>query len=238
MARLVAGSRLRSPMERIGNPGRALLRAGDCRLVAVPQPRALVRAVGSARCDGRRRGRDLTPRSRVDFERDDGFHAVRLRHPRAEPRTRRMGRGRPRPFQRPPTSVDGRRRSTRMRTVDGHPDRRPHRRRRFGSRMALDADARATAPGTRRQRTPRRCSRHAPRLRSGQAGSASRCSGGCSGGRTAARERTRPTCSRAGGSESGGGRPRDRGETDFTRRVARLSRARARQRRSRRADRN
>ena len=64
-----------------------------------------------------------------DFERDDGVHAVRLRHPGPQPRPGRVGRGQPRLLQRISACIDGRRDRARMRHVDPHPDQRHDRRR-------------------------------------------------------------------------------------------------------------
>ena len=76
-----------------------------------------------------------------------------------------------------PTSprVDGRDHPARVRSVDAHADRRHHRRRRFGSSLAVDADSRGTAsrrrplrklsdtrPGTRHRQRLRRPRRRLP----------------------------------------------------------------------------
>ena len=72
-----------------------------------------------------RRG-DVTLRSRVHCERDDGVHAVRLRHPRPVPRARRMGGGRAAALRGAAARVDGRADPARVRRVHPHPDRRHH----------------------------------------------------------------------------------------------------------------
>ena len=77
----------------------------------------LVGADRRDRPDGRGRGRDITSRSRVHRERDDGIHAVHLRRARVESRPRGRGGGQPRPLERAATRVDCRRHSRCVRNL-------------------------------------------------------------------------------------------------------------------------
>ena len=81
-----------------------------------------------------------------------GMMLVHLRHPGPEPRLRRLGGGQPSPLRRTSARVDGRGHPARVRSVDARADRWHHRRRRFGVRLAVDADSRGTAPGPGRRR--------------------------------------------------------------------------------------
>ena len=122
---------------------RSCRRIGHCRVVAVFQPRAVVRARGRHPPDDRRGGRDEAPRPRVDREGRDGDAALHLVDPLPEPRPRRMGSGHPSPLGRSSARVVGRGHRARVRTVDAHTDSW-HRWRRFGVPLAVDADSRAT----------------------------------------------------------------------------------------------
>ena len=55
-----------------------------------------------------------------------------------------MGRGHPRPFERASARVNGRRHSAGLRNINACPDQRTQWRRRFGFRMAVDANGRGT----------------------------------------------------------------------------------------------
>ena len=72
------------------------------------------------------------------------------------PRPGRVGRGQPRDGDGAPARGDWSARSCCLRDDDAHQDQRPHRQRRFGPRVAMDADARGTTPCPRRRRACRR----------------------------------------------------------------------------------
>ena len=116
--------------------------AGDRRVVAVLQPRALVRAPGRHRPDGRRGVRDVAPRPRVD--RGAGCWLMFLCCPVPGPRARRVGGRQPPPLRRT-------RRAALVATIllacgalDARPDRWHQRRRRCAIPLAVDADSRGT----------------------------------------------------------------------------------------------
>ncbi|MBI4658832.1 MAG: NAD(P)-dependent alcohol dehydrogenase [Verrucomicrobia bacterium] len=70
----------------VRDAGRCALRVGDCRVVDVLQPGALVRARGCHRSDDRRAVRDIAPGPRVDCWRRDGDVVLFPGDPRPEPR--------------------------------------------------------------------------------------------------------------------------------------------------------
>ena len=135
--------------------GRGRRRAGDSPVVAVLQPRALVRTPGRHRADDRRAVRDLAPRPRVDYRRRDGrslfyvwaIPTLGVALVASVAASRRLS-------SRIPPRVDRCGDPARVRSVDAHANRRRHQRhRRFGLPLAMDADSRATAPGSGRRQS-------------------------------------------------------------------------------------
>ena len=85
--------------------------AADSPVVAVPQPRALVRTSGRHRADDRRAVRDVATRPRVDYRRRDGVPVLRLGDPDARRRSGGCGRSEPSPLQQNPAARRSLRRS-------------------------------------------------------------------------------------------------------------------------------
>jgi len=131
----------------LGGAGRTHRRSGYRRVVGVPQPGGLVRALGRHRADDRHPGRGMEPQTRVD----GAILALRLRHPDPVPRLRRLGRGQPSPRRRTSARDDGRDRRARVRSVDARADRGHQRRPRCDVRVALDQEPRGEAHGPSRR---------------------------------------------------------------------------------------
>ena len=132
--------------------GRLRGHCGDRRLVGVLQPGAVRRALGRARPDGGRAGRDAALPPRVGCHGESGVPVLPLRRPHPGPRTRCRGGCEPAPFRRTSARVDGRCHPARRRRLDAPPKRWDHRRRRAGVRVAVVGDRRGAAPDSQRHR--------------------------------------------------------------------------------------
>ena len=158
-AHRIRGPDLRAQVRGAGDDRSCRLRAHCPPVVAVLQPRALVRAPRRHRLDDRCGVRGKVCRPPLDCRRRDGQPGLRpcnsdpvccaRRLGGCEPpsRTRRSGRRR------------GCRRRVRMSTVDPAADRWHQRRRQVGFPLALDEDSRGSASRAKRRRTdsePRR----------------------------------------------------------------------------------
>ena len=235
------------PLALIGDARGRRRRAGDRRVVAVLQPGALVRAPGRHRPDDRRGGGDSAPSSTSRSRGGNGDACSTSLRPVLEPRPGRLGGGHP-------SSLRRIRRASMVAaivlacapwTLCG---RLVSRAALVGIPLAVDADSRATAAGPGRRRARAGCSAASGCRASGracQAVDARRLATpvdavASQGRRDAARERLRPQRrhrlkprrpTRAEG-------PAMSDRSADASRMAWLSRTRARQRRSRRADRD
>ena len=213
---------LRAPICGSGDALGRRRRADRDPVVAAVQPRALVRAAGRDRADDRRADPGKVGRPPVDCRRRDGLLELHPDDTDLEPGAGRLGGGEPPSRAGSSRRCGGRRRRARMPAVDGGADRWHQRRRTVGFPLAVDEDARGAAAGSGLRRTQGR--------RSG------------SGRRRSYRRQpapgdTRRAPRRGSGQarQDGTGRRRGAGEACG---MARLSRAGARRRDSRRADRD
>ena len=127
-------------------------------VVAVVQPRALVRAAGRDRADDRRDDPGKVGRPSVNLRRRDGLLELHRDDTDIEPGAGRVGGGEPPSRAGSPCRCGGRRRRARMPAVDGGADRRHQRRRTVGFPLALDEDARGAAARSGLRRTQDRSS--------------------------------------------------------------------------------
>ena len=195
-------------------------RRGHSPLVAVLQPGGVAGAARGDRGGGCRTGRDLARRARVHRQRDDGHDARHLRRPGPQHGAGRLGGRHPPPLRRIPARVDGGRHPARMRRVHADTDRRCRRRLQVRHQVAVGPVSRGAAPVS----NPRGAD-------SAPAGARSRAG---SRDATRARGRTRPS----GRPDAPASRRQQRRQRRQDSGLARLSRARPRRRRPRRADRD